>query len=160
MIGAGLLLGTFPQPCGARPRLPARGRADRPAAGSEPWRLFGQRVHHWAKNLLTRIRALPGVASAAGSQITPISGSAWNDFIKVDGFSAKSERDALAYFNEVSDGYFTTLGNRCCLAGGATSSGHRDRSGAPGVAIVNEAVVKKFLWRHQPALSGQDLLEY
>ncbi len=36
-----------PQPCGARPWLPARGRADR-QCGSEPWRLFGQRVHHRA----------------------------------------------------------------------------------------------------------------
>jgi putative ABC transport system permease protein len=140
VIGAGLLLGTFRNLAALDPGFRREGvlivSVDLSHAG------YSDSVYTAVRrDLLTRIRALPGVVSAASSQITPISGSAWNDFIKVDGFSAKSERDALAYFNEVTDGYFTTLGTPL-LAG--RDFNDRDRLGAPVVAIVNEAVVRKF----------------
>jgi hypothetical protein len=93
------------------------------------------------RDLLERFRALPGVVAAAASQITPISGSGWNDVIAVDGFVRKSERDALAYFNEVTDGYFAALGTPL-LAG--RDFDERDRPTSPRVAIVNEAVARKF----------------
>ena len=146
VIGAGLLLGTFRNLAVLDPGFRREGvlivSVDLSHGG------YSDSVYTTVRrDLLTRIRALPGVVSAAGSQITPISGSAWNDFIKVDGFSAKSERDALAYFNEVSDGYFTTLGTPL-LAG--RDFNDRDRLGAPGVAIVNEAVVKKFFGGTNP----------
>ena len=61
------------------------------------------------RDLLARIRALPGVRSASSSDLTPVGGSAWNDELFVDGFTPKTPQDAVVWFNEVSDGYFATL---------------------------------------------------
>jgi predicted permease len=81
------------------------------------------------------------VRSASASPFTPISGSAWNDVIRVDGFAAKSDDDATVMFNEVSDGYFATLGT--ALVAGRDFDA-RDRAGAQPVAIVNETLARKF----------------
>jgi predicted permease len=140
VIGAGLLLGTFRKLTTLDPGFTRDGvlivSVDLGHAGYSD---AGYASVH--QDLLARIKALPGVASAAASQLTPISGSAWNNFIKVEGFSPKSEEDALVYFNEVTDGYFATLGTP--LLAGRDFDG-RDRSGGPGVAIVNETMARKF----------------
>ncbi len=67
--------------------------------------------------------------------ITPISGSSWNDYIRVDGFTPKSADDALAYFNQVTDGFFAAMGTPM-LAGRDFDA--RDRLGAQPVVIVND----------------------
>ena len=140
VIGAALLLGTFRNLTKLDPGFQREGvllvSMDLSHAGiSEKSQ---SAVRH---ELLTRMRALPGVVNAAESQLTPISGSSWNDVIKVDGFIPKSEMDGLAYFNEVSDGYFATLGTPLLVGRDFTD---RDRLGSPRVGLVNEAVVKKF----------------
>ena len=98
-------------------------------------------------DLLERFRALPGVVAAAAADITPISGNAWNDIIRVEGFVQKSEDDAQSYFNEVTDGYFTALGTPL-LAG--RDFDERDRPTSPPVAIVNEAMARKFFHGASP----------
>ena len=92
-------------------------------------------------DLLARFRALPGVHAAGASQMTPISGSSWNDFIKVDGYTPTSAEDALVYFNEVTDGFFAALGTPL-LAG--RDFNESDRPVGPRVAIVNETLARKF----------------
>jgi putative ABC transport system permease protein len=140
VIGAALLLGTFRNLAELDPGFQREGvllvSMDLSHAGISD--KSQSAVRH---ELLTRMRALPGVVSAAESQLTPISGSSWNDVIKVDGFTPRNEMDGLAYFNEVSDGYFATLGTSL-LAGRDFTD--RDRLGSPRVGLVNEAVVKKF----------------
>jgi predicted permease len=94
------------------------------------------------RDLLTRLRAIPGVQHVGSSDITPISGSAWNNRIQVEGYTPKANRDdAIVYFNEVSDGYFSAMGTPL-LAG--RDFDQRDRPSGQPVAIVNEAVVQKF----------------
>ncbi|MGH9887850.1 MAG: ABC transporter permease, partial [bacterium] len=61
------------------------------------------------RQILEQLRATPGVVSASAANLTPVSQSSWNNVIKVDGFSPKSEEDAVVWMNEVSDGYFGTL---------------------------------------------------
>jgi predicted permease len=93
------------------------------------------------RELLARFRGLPGVQSASASQMTPLSGSAWNDLVKVDGYAEKSQDDALVYFNEVSDGFFETLGTRI-IAG--RDFDERDVPKGQAVAIVNESMARKY----------------
>jgi predicted permease len=81
------------------------------------------------------------VQSASASQVTPVGNNTWNDVFRTEGFTAKSEDDATAWVNSVSDGYFRTLGIPI-LAG--RDFGQRDGPGAPKVAIVNEAMAKHF----------------
>ena len=92
-------------------------------------------------DLLRRVRAIPGVTGASASLITPLAGFSWNDFVLVPGYAPTSIEDSLAMFNEVSDGYFATMGTpflegRDIRAEEAGSSHH--------VAVVNQALAKQF----------------
>jgi predicted permease len=93
------------------------------------------------RQMLARMRAIPGVRGAATAAITPISGSAWNNAIKADGFTAASRMDALSWINAVSQGYFSTMG--IPLLAGRDFTG-RERAGSPAVAIVTESMARKF----------------
>ena len=91
--------------------------------------------------LLTRLRQLPGVRGASTAAITPVSGMGWNGDIKVPGYIAASRRDALTWFNAVSDGYFSSLGIPM-LAGRDFDASDTPTSGK--TAIVSESMAKKF----------------
>jgi predicted permease len=92
------------------------------------------------RQVLDRLRALPGVRGASTSQLTPISGSGWNNGLKADGFAPASRKDNLVWMNEVSDGYFATMGTPL-LAGRDFGSG--DIPSSSKVAIINEAMAKR-----------------
>jgi predicted permease len=92
-------------------------------------------------DLVARLRSIPGVRSASQSMITPISGSSWNDNIHPEGYSAKSARDLLVWFNRVSPGYFESLGIPL-IAG--RDFDRRDALTSPKVAIVNETLARRF----------------
>ncbi|HEV8144733.1 MAG TPA: ABC transporter permease, partial [Bryobacteraceae bacterium] len=97
--------------------------------------------------MLERLRALPGVRSASASALTPMSGSSWNEELKIDGFTPKSPDDGVAWFNRVTPEYFATL-RTPLLAGRDFSS--RDLEGAPRVAIVNQTMAKHFFGAANP----------
>ena len=140
VIGAGLLLGTFRKLVLLDPGF----KRDGVLIVSVNLRNAGYDERRYAAvhdDLLERFRALPGVQAAAASFITPISGSSWNEFVRVDGFTPKSVDDALIYFNQVSDGFFAAM--RTTLLAGRDFDA-RDRLGGQAVAIVNETVVRKF----------------
>ncbi|MGA2599276.1 MAG: ABC transporter permease, partial [Bryobacteraceae bacterium] len=92
------------------------------------------------RELLDRIRATPGVESAAEANVIPISGNYWNDDVEIVG--QKNQHAMLSSFNGVSAGYFRTMGSPL-LAG--RDFDDRDAAGAPKAAIVNEAFTRKFL---------------
>ena len=156
VIGAGLLLGTFRNLVTLDPGFRSEGvlivSVNLRNAGYQSGRY--EPVH---RDLLDRFRALPGVQAAAASVLTPISGSSWNDFIRVDGFTAKSADDALAYFNQVTDGYFAAMGTPL-LAGRDFDT--RDRLGASPVVIVNEALARKFFHGASPLGKYYRLVEH
>jgi predicted permease len=93
------------------------------------------------EQMLNQLRAVPGVRSASASQLTPIGGSTWNDIVRTDGFTPKSQDDAMVWANALSDGYFDTMGIPI-LAG--RDFGREDTRTSPHVAIVNEAMARKF----------------
>jgi len=93
------------------------------------------------------VLAVPGVASAAVSLVSPVSGTAINNRIEVSGGVTLPERQRLSFFNAVTPGWFTTFGTPI-LAGRDISES--DRKGAPPVTLVNQAFVKKFLNGENP----------
>jgi putative ABC transport system permease protein len=97
--------------------------------------------------LLERFRSTPGVRSASTAELTPLGRSSWNDFVYVDGYTPKEPNDAVVWFNEVSDGFFTTLGTRL-LAG--RDFGQADVPGSPKVAVMNEAAATKYFGTDSP----------
>jgi predicted permease len=98
-----------------------------------------ERRSFYKRQLLERLRAIPGVLSAADAKIVPVSGSVWNESVTIPGLPPQRN---VANFNLVSPGYFRTLGTPL-LAGRDFSDG--DTATAPPVAIVTETFARKFL---------------
>jgi len=94
-----------------------------------------------------RLGALPGVRSASASNMTPISGSFWNEDLEIEGYTSKGRDDTLVYFNEVSPGYFDTLGT--ALIAGRDFNAH-DTPHSPKVALINETTAKRFFAGQNP----------
>ena len=97
--------------------------------------------------LLEQARALPGVIATAMSDITPLSGASWNEMIVVDGFTPKSDMDAIAWMNQVSAGYFAALGTRL-LQGRDFDA--QDTPGSMPVAIITETFARHFFGDRNP----------
>jgi predicted permease len=141
LVGAGLLVSTFRHLTTADPGFEANGvliarvgfgRTDIPAA---------QRPEY-LRRIRERLAAVPGVESISAAELTPVSGSTWNESITIEGRAPFADfRDREAWFNTVDSGYFRTMRTRM-IAGRDFSS--RDTPTAPKVAIVNEAFAKHF----------------
>jgi predicted permease len=99
------------------------------------------------RQLLDRLREMPGVRGAAAAFITPISRSGWNEQIQVDGNKSKGRKDGVVWFNQVSDGYFSTMGT-ALLAG--RDIAQTDDESAPLVAVVDETMAHKFFGNVSP----------
>lgn len=99
------------------------------------------------REMLEHLRALPGVLSASVSNMTPVSGSFWNENLEIEGYASKGRDDTLVYFNEVSDRYFETL--RTDLIAGRDFNNH-DTPESPKAAVVNQTMAKKFFADRNP----------
>ena len=89
-----------------------------------------------------RVAAVPGVAAAAASFVTPVSGGTWNNRIDVPGGVELPERQRLSNFNAITPGWLTTFGTALVTGRDIRDS---DTKSAPPVILVNQAFVKKFL---------------
>ena len=85
--------------------------------------------------------AVPGVASAAASAVTPVSGSTWQYAIERIDDRVVPDKDRGVYVNLISPGWFQTFGTS--MLGGRDFTG-RDTRAAQHVVIVNEAFARKF----------------
>jgi putative ABC transport system permease protein len=93
------------------------------------------------ENVRTAMLGIPGVTHAGLSAVTPVSGSTWNGDLVFPHKPDLAEEDRIVDFNYITPGWFATYGTTL-LRGRDFDS--RDRVGAPTVAVVNEAFVKKY----------------
>jgi len=92
----------------------------------------------FTRDLLERIRAVPGVAAAAASTRSPVNGNSSNDdILNANGTDSLKS----AWLDYVSAGYFQTLENPI-LQG--RDFNDNDTIDSPKVAIVNQEFVKTF----------------
>jgi predicted permease len=87
------------------------------------------------------LAALPGVTGVAASMVPLLAGSNWGSSVSVQGFASGPDTDTHANYNEISPGYFRTLGIPLMAGREFTTA---DNAGAPKVAIVNEVFATKF----------------
>jgi predicted permease len=92
---------------------------------------------------MERVRAVPGVHSAAEAFIVPMSGSGWNQNILIDG----QEKEGDVNFNRVGVDYFRVM-ETPLLAG--RGFGPEDRPGSVETAIVNESFAKQYFGGANP----------
>jgi putative ABC transport system permease protein len=89
------------------------------------------------RELLDRIRAIPGVDAAAETNIVPLGGSGWDNAVWIDG--QKGMQRPSSSFSSVSPDYFKTL--RIPMLAGRDFN-ERDTLQSPRVAIVNGAFAR------------------
>ncbi len=106
--------------------------------------LPSERRQAFKEDLARRIRALPGVGSAADSLMMP-----WGDFHnnKVRAEGAEIESAFMSNLNRVSPGYFRTL-EMPILAG--RDFDERDTAVSPRAAIVNQELARKLFGGANP----------
>ncbi len=99
---------------------------------------------------LDRVRAVPGVASAALARLTPLTGSNSETTYFREGAPAPTDNSAeqMVYFNRVGPDYFRTM--QIPLLRGREFSGG-DRAGAPPVAVINVTMAER-LWPNENAI--------
>jgi predicted permease len=68
------------------------------------------RTVHFYEELLDRVRAIPGVKSAALASVELLAGNEWDSTTSVEGHEAKDGEDMQAFMNALSPGYFATMG--------------------------------------------------
>jgi len=97
--------------------------------------------------LVDAASATPGVAGAAASVVTPVSGSTWNYQVRVPGSPEPAEDMRSSLMNYITPGWLATYRTR--LVSGRDFDA-RDTLSAPRVAMVNQAFVKRFIPDRDP----------
>jgi predicted permease len=142
LVGAGLLIRSFIQLQRVDPGFEPRGvLAMQVSLPSGKYRETAQRAS-FDRQVLESLRALPGVKSAA--TITTLPMSDWNQSgsFRIDGRTvAPGESSPHGDRWMSSDDYFQTMGIR--LVGGRYFDA-RDAEDAPGVAVVDETLARKY----------------
>jgi putative ABC transport system permease protein len=117
-------------------------RLDVPRTGAEP----SQRAALYER-VAAAARATPGVAHAAISEVTPVSGMIIDVYVEVEDGPQLTPPQNVSYRNVVTPGWFATYGTG--LVAGRDFD-DRDRRSAPSVAIVNETFAHTFLQGRNP----------
>lgn len=99
------------------------------------------RTVHFFDEVLTNIRAIPAVKSAALAADALLSGDEWDSTMSVEGHQAKDGEDMQAYMNALSPHYFETMGIPM-IAG--RDFDRRDIKENATTAIVNERFARHF----------------
>ena len=141
LVGAGLLLQSLLRVRTVSPGFTTRGvqytAVDLISSGYDT-----TRAQTFQDTLLDRVRALPGVESAAFARLVPLSYvSSFEAPIAVDGYTPPPNESPVVQYNEVGPDFFATLG--LPLASGREFTRADDDKAAP-VAIINESMAGRF----------------
>ena len=104
-----------------------------------------QRLVSYYEELERRVRAIPGVRSAAFAQRNPIGEGGSITMVEIPGYTAAGKR-VIAYQHVVSAGYFDTM--NIPVTGRAL--GVQDTATAPVKVVVNQAFAKKYFHGDTP----------
>jgi putative ABC transport system permease protein len=146
LVGSGLLIRSFLRVSGVDPGFdPDRVLTMNMSLSSARYKMHPDRARFFDR-VLTEVRTLPGVRSAAIATKLPLLGGS-NGSILIEGQPRpKTYWDApLVEFSRVSTGYFKTMGIRFMRG---RDFEERDREGSTGVVIVNEILARTF-WKGQ-----------
>jgi len=106
------------------------------------------RAQNFQDQFLDRVKALPGVESAAFARMPPLSyGSYSSTSIAVDGYQPLPEEQPVVQYNEVGPGYFVTIG--IPLVSGREFTRADDEKSVL-VAIVNETMAANYWGGRNP----------
>ncbi|HJQ32693.1 MAG TPA: ABC transporter permease [Pyrinomonadaceae bacterium] len=143
LIGAGLLLRSFFRLQAVNPGFNPEGVLAMQLDLTGPNYQKGAQAISFNDQLLERVRALPGVESAATASAVPVAPDAAFSRLAfaVEGQAPDPANRNVAFYNAVSPDYFRTM--QIPVLRGRVFDEHDVRN-APGVAIVNETLARKY----------------
>ena len=101
-----------------------------------------QSARNFQDDLLDRVKALPGVESAAFARMAPLSFGSYSEaLISVDGYQPPLEEQPTVEYNEVGPDYFVTMGIPVMSGREFTRA---DDEKAALVAVVNETMAAQY----------------
>jgi predicted permease len=147
LVGVGLLFESLQKVRTGSPGFSTHGvlftSVDLVSAGYDP-----QRARNFQDALVDRVRALPGIASAAFARGTPLGyGSFSSSPIAVEGYQPRADEQPTGEYNEVGPDYLATMG--IPLVSGREFT-RADDEGAALVAVVNESMAARYWGRRNP----------
>ena len=142
LVGAGLLLKSFVALRGVDPGFDPRNVISLRVNLSRGKYGTPQRQSAYYEQLLTEVRSIPGVESAAVVFPVPFASFISNQSFRVPGRQIDPAEQLAAQYNVVSPDYFRALRIRITQGRAFTE---RDRIGSPPVAVVNETLAQR-IW--------------
>ena len=104
---------------------------------------YGDQAAAWAfyQEFIDRVEALPGATSASLSQIVPLQGNSWENFIFPEGVEFEQENGRSVLYHMITPAHFETLGISIVRGRGFDLT---DREGAERVIVVDERMAEQF----------------
>jgi putative ABC transport system permease protein len=100
------------------------------------------------KQLVERVRSLPGVQAASATATLPLNGGTWGRSLTVEGYPVLSVGQApIIQHTVVTPGYFRTMG--IALLSGRDFN-DADAKGAPDVTIIDERLAREYWPNESP----------
>jgi predicted permease len=147
LAGTGLLLQSLNKMRNANPGFSTDVVASGVDLFSAGYKLEQAKIFH--TQLLDRVRALPGVESAALTRVIPFTYTPYSSAaIDVEGYQPPPNEQPTVEYNEVTEDYFSTIGIPIVSGREFTRT---DDENSPAVAIINETMAAKY-WRGKNAL--------
>jgi len=106
-----------------------------------------ERGRAFYERLTERLRRLPAVQDVGAATLPLIGGGEMGSGVRIEGYQAREGEDTGTSRNVVGPGFFRTVGIPVVLG---REFEQRDREGAPRVAVVNEAFVRRYLHGQNP----------
>ncbi len=157
LVGAGLLLKSYARVQNIDPGFDRRNvltaeinlaETKYPQPGNADYRHGEAMINFW-NEVLRRVRQLPGVEAAGYTIVLPLSGSNTDSSFSIEGrMPGKNEPGPDEELRIISPDYFRVLKTPLLRGRFFTES---DNVEAPGVAIINDALAKKY-WTNEDAL--------
>jgi putative ABC transport system permease protein len=99
------------------------------------------------RRMVDLIQAVPGVASAAFSDVIPVTGRQWDGLIENPNGLSLPETERAVFMNAVTPGWFSTMGTRL-IAG--RDLDWRDTKDMPLAVVVNQTFAAKYFPGRSP----------
>jgi predicted permease len=150
LVGAGLLLNSFLRllrvEIGIQTANLLTVEVNLPSARYSGNDYYAQRVNFY-RQVIERIGALPGVASAGAIDSLPLSGDQRGWTFRKEGQTLAPSERPVAGFQVATTDYFRTMGMPIRRGRGFVES---DRDGSPQVMIINESFARTFYQNEDP----------
>ncbi|HJQ25194.1 MAG TPA: ABC transporter permease [Blastocatellia bacterium] len=149
LTGAGLLVRSFARLTGTDPGFDPHNVAAMNLSISSSHYEWDPKQRRFFKQVLERMRTIPGALSVGAVSELPLSGSEETDSFNIEGRPAPktSSDDPLADFRFIDEGYFKTLAIPLITGRAFTEY---DNDTAPPVVVINESLARRYFNGEDP----------